>query len=263
MSGATVAGSVTAAASGGVSTSGGSSGAVAAVDGWSAAATAVSGALNVNTYHSSGITLRVKRMSDDALEFTVSRTHAMLYSRAELAVAAAAVALLAYQLGSCIYSETCSCTASILLAFVVGARLLSRWNSVREESLLVMDSLGVQKRTTYWSGAQSHRFIDKANIAQIVINEGITMCSVVFYVAIMVVPSPVGGAEGPRGAGGPGGGRPGGGGAAPGKTNTNVPGKAQNTGNASLVLAFDVSSHLLSFVLSRESCLTSWLWGFE
>ena len=118
--------------------------------------------------------------------------------------------------------------ALVLTALPLVLRAVSRWTAVKDggfcpavaarrrptvrapvESLLVIDALGVQKRTTYWSGASTHRFIDKANIAQVIINEGelavacfhraeadanarlgITSCRVLFYLAIVVQPPP-------------------------------------------------------------------------
>ncbi|CAM9500849.1 unnamed protein product [Pylaiella littoralis] len=57
---------------------------------------------------------------------------------------------------------------------------------VREESLLVVRELGVQVTTKYVDGREKSTFLDKAKIKAILINEGITMHRVVFYLAFVV-----------------------------------------------------------------------------
>eukprot|EP00457_Paulinella_chromatophora_P018511 gb/GEZN01019854.1/.p1 GENE.gb/GEZN01019854.1/~~gb/GEZN01019854.1/.p1 ORF type:complete len:168 (-),score=14.31 gb/GEZN01019854.1/:151-654(-) len=59
-------------------------------------------------------------------------------------------------------------------------------DTVTEESMLVIKELGVQLQTTYLGGREKHRFIEKAKIKNIIINEGFTMCTVIFYLCILV-----------------------------------------------------------------------------
>ena len=49
-----------------------------------------------------------------------------------------------------------------------------------------MRDLGVQVRTRYVGGSQRTRFVDRAHIADIILNEGITFQSVIFYLAVIV-----------------------------------------------------------------------------
>ena len=57
---------------------------------------------------------------------------------------------------------------------------------VTEESLVVMRGLGVELRTRYRSGSERHRFLQHAEIADVIINEGITFQRVIFYMAFVV-----------------------------------------------------------------------------
>ncbi|CBJ31445.1 glycosyltransferase [Ectocarpus siliculosus] len=67
------------------------------------------------------------------------------------------------------------------LAWSLGCR-----SRVREEFLLVVRELGVQVTTKYVDGREKTTFLDKAKIKAILINEGITMHRVVFYLAFVV-----------------------------------------------------------------------------
>ena len=55
-----------------------------------------------------------------------------------------------------------------------------------EESLIVIQELGVEMRTKFRSGTEAYRFIEKAEISDIIINEGITFSRVVYYMAFIV-----------------------------------------------------------------------------
>lgn len=54
------------------------------------------------------------------------------------------------------------------------------------ESILSMRDVGIQVRTTYYSGRSVSRFIDRRKIEDIIINEGITMWQIKSYMAILV-----------------------------------------------------------------------------
>ena len=56
----------------------------------------------------------------------------------------------------------------------------------RAESLLVVRDLGLQVQTRYYGGTQRTRFIDRAHVADVILNEGITFQSVIFYMAVVV-----------------------------------------------------------------------------
>ncbi|SAM09185.1 hypothetical protein [Absidia glauca] len=57
---------------------------------------------------------------------------------------------------------------------------------IRLESLLVMRDIGIQVKTTYWSGRTESKFINRLKIENVVINEGITLWQVKPYIAILV-----------------------------------------------------------------------------
>ncbi|XP_076464272.1 phosphatidylinositol N-acetylglucosaminyltransferase subunit H-like [Babylonia areolata] len=57
---------------------------------------------------------------------------------------------------------------------------------VRKETLLVMPSLGVEVKTQYWLGSLETHFFDKAHVRGIIINEAITMHSVLSYLAVLL-----------------------------------------------------------------------------
>eukprot|EP01116_Phalansterium_solitarium_P001977 TRINITY_DN11838_c0_g1_i1.p2 TRINITY_DN11838_c0_g1~~TRINITY_DN11838_c0_g1_i1.p2 ORF type:complete len:212 (+),score=72.20 TRINITY_DN11838_c0_g1_i1:1177-1812(+) len=75
-------------------------------------------------------------------------------------------------------------------AALVVARVLYRRSRVQEESLLVIRELGVQLQTRYYSGAVTHRFVDKKRIRAIVLNEAVKSYAVIFYMAFIVEPPP-------------------------------------------------------------------------
>ncbi|ORZ25298.1 GPI-GlcNAc transferase complex, PIG-H component-domain-containing protein [Absidia repens] len=58
--------------------------------------------------------------------------------------------------------------------------------NVKQESLLVMRDIGVQVKTTYWSGRTESRFINRLKIENVVINEGITLWQIKPYIAILL-----------------------------------------------------------------------------
>jgi GPI-GlcNAc transferase complex, PIG-H component len=64
---------------------------------------------------------------------------------------------------------------------------------VVEESVCVHRGLGVQLSTRFRSGSTRHRFIDIASIEAVVLNEGIQLFTVLFYMAFIVceLPSPL------------------------------------------------------------------------
>jgi hypothetical protein len=54
------------------------------------------------------------------------------------------------------------------------------------ETLVVIRDLGVQLETKYYSGKQTHLFIEKRIIKSIIINEGIKSYNFLFYMAFIV-----------------------------------------------------------------------------
>jgi len=74
-------------------------------------------------------------------------------------------------------------TCLFLLVVVLVVKLHRK---VKEESLLVMASLGVQLTTTFASGRSQCVFYQSHQVADIVINEAVTMQRVMFYLCILL-----------------------------------------------------------------------------
>eukprot|EP00903_Cladosiphon_okamuranus_P007051 g6854.t1 len=103
---------------------------------------------------------------------------------ARAAVAVAGASLFAQSLtakGSAFFGGLGLVVVLCCVAWSLGCR-----SRVREESLLVVRELGVQVTTKYVDGREKSTFLDKAKIKAILINEGITMHRVVFYLAFVV-----------------------------------------------------------------------------
>ncbi|XP_023236417.1 phosphatidylinositol N-acetylglucosaminyltransferase subunit H-like isoform X1 [Centruroides sculpturatus] len=71
----------------------------------------------------------------------------------------------------------------ILLCVILIAKLHLK---VKQESLLVITSIGLQFTTTFVTGRQNSKFIHQCHIKDVVINEGITMHRVIFYLAVLL-----------------------------------------------------------------------------
>ncbi|KAG0238897.1 hypothetical protein BGW42_000058 [Actinomortierella wolfii] len=65
-------------------------------------------------------------------------------------------------------------------------RIASKVFMVTEETILVIRDVGVQVKTVYLGGRSVSRFIDRSRIADIIINEAITMMHIRVYMAIIV-----------------------------------------------------------------------------
>ncbi|CAH1262412.1 PIGH [Branchiostoma lanceolatum] len=57
---------------------------------------------------------------------------------------------------------------------------------VHSESIQAVSSIGVQLTTTYTTGRQQSRYYDMVEIQDVVINEVVTMHSVVFYLVLLI-----------------------------------------------------------------------------
>merc|ERR1712004_256215 len=77
----------------------------------------------------------------------------------------------------------------ILLILAIAYRL---HNKVKQESLLVMASLGIQLTTKFASGRTVETFYQVHQVSDIVINEAITMQRVMFYLTILLRDSQTG-----------------------------------------------------------------------
>ncbi|CAG8434453.1 13771_t:CDS:2 [Funneliformis mosseae] len=76
-------------------------------------------------------------------------------------------------------------TYSISLAMII-IWIWIKLSIVKEESILSIRDVGIQVKTIYVNGRSVSRFIDKSKISDVIINEGINMLQVKFYMAIIV-----------------------------------------------------------------------------
>ncbi|XP_025104354.1 phosphatidylinositol N-acetylglucosaminyltransferase subunit H-like isoform X2 [Pomacea canaliculata] len=82
------------------------------------------------------------------------------------------------------------------LASLTGAALVFQiLYRVSEETLLVVPSVGVQVKTQYWLGNEKTEFFDRSCVKGIIINEAITMQSVIYYLAVLLTNSKSGKVE--------------------------------------------------------------------
>ena len=63
---------------------------------------------------------------------------------------------------------------------------LARKSEERFWVLLVTQKLGVQIERVYFSGKRSYEFVDIDTIEDVIINEGITRCKIVHYMAFLL-----------------------------------------------------------------------------
>eukprot|EP00948_MAST-09A_sp_MAST-9A-sp1_P001714 g1714.t1 len=79
---------------------------------------------------------------------------------------------------------------TFLLLFIPYLYRCHRSQEIVEESVLVVQDLGVQLRSRRRNGKTSTRFLDSASIRSVVINEGFRGWGVIFYLAFIVDGSP-------------------------------------------------------------------------
>lgn len=82
------------------------------------------------------------------------------------------------------YWHTSSLVVLLLILSIILATKVHL--QVKKESLLVITSLGMQLTTTFVTGRQNSQFIEKHKIKDVVINEGITMHQVLYYLAVLL-----------------------------------------------------------------------------
>ncbi|KFM72078.1 Phosphatidylinositol N-acetylglucosaminyltransferase subunit H, partial [Stegodyphus mimosarum] len=74
----------------------------------------------------------------------------------------------------------------LFLCFLCVILVLKLHHKVKQESLLVIASLGLQLTTTFVTGRKASQFILQRDIQDVVINEGIFMHRVLFYLAVLL-----------------------------------------------------------------------------
>ncbi|KAJ8331466.1 hypothetical protein QVD99_001737 [Batrachochytrium dendrobatidis] len=76
---------------------------------------------------------------------------------------------------------------SLCILLLVVFRIILKISQVTSESVLVFRDMGIQLQTRFWGGFRSTtRFIPASKILSVIINEGITLWQVKFYLAIVI-----------------------------------------------------------------------------
>ncbi|XP_070578241.1 phosphatidylinositol N-acetylglucosaminyltransferase subunit H-like [Ptychodera flava] len=82
--------------------------------------------------------------------------------------------------------ENTSLSVTVLCAVLLFSFVYCHFIKVHKESLLVIASSGIQYMTTYRTGRQLSLFIPIDCVQDVVINEGITMHSVIYYLVVLM-----------------------------------------------------------------------------
>ncbi|XP_046371811.2 phosphatidylinositol N-acetylglucosaminyltransferase subunit H-like isoform X1 [Haliotis rufescens] len=71
-------------------------------------------------------------------------------------------------------------------AVLFGVLVFKLYTKVHREVILILPTVGVQLKTEYMLGLKCTKFIDLSHIRDIIINEAITMQSVISYLAVLL-----------------------------------------------------------------------------
>ncbi|XP_012580017.1 PREDICTED: phosphatidylinositol N-acetylglucosaminyltransferase subunit H isoform X2 [Condylura cristata] len=83
------------------------------------------------------------------------------------------------------------CENSMILSAAIFITLLGllgylHFVKIDQETLLIIDSLGIQMTSSYSSGKESTTFIEMSKVKDVVINEAIYMQKVIYYLCILL-----------------------------------------------------------------------------
>ncbi|KAG9477816.1 phosphatidylinositol N-acetylglucosaminyltransferase subunit H [Eleutherodactylus coqui] len=127
------------------------------------------------------ITLQQQSYSDTCQDFTITSSKVSIRS---LTTWTCVVWIIAYVLFVCT-QQTAVLTVAILFS-IVGLLLYLHLVKVDHESLLILGSLGIQRTSTYASGRENTVFIEMCRVQDVVINEGISMHRVNYYLCLLL-----------------------------------------------------------------------------
>lgn len=127
------------------------------------------------------ITLQQQTYSDTCQDFTI--TSAKLSIRS-LTTWTCIVWIVAYVVF--IYTQHSAVLTAAILFSIIGLLLYLHLVKVDNESLLILGSLGIQRTSTYASGRENTVFIEMCRVQDVVINEGISMHRVNYYLCLLL-----------------------------------------------------------------------------
>ncbi|XP_028295108.1 phosphatidylinositol N-acetylglucosaminyltransferase subunit H [Gouania willdenowi] len=84
------------------------------------------------------------------------------------------------------FTQNTAFLSSAIIITLVGMMFYIHFVKVDHESLLVIDSLGIQVSSTYASGREITTFIEMSKIKDIVINEAVYMHQIIYYLCVLL-----------------------------------------------------------------------------
>ena len=131
----------------------------------------------------SAVVYREDQPNDNVRRFRMV-SEARLYSLADSLLLCWLLVVLAVQLRA---EQAVQATPALMLALgAVAVAACLKLRQVQEESVLVVADMGVQLTVSYRFGGQSCRFIDMADVQDILVNEGIAQQRTRYYLAFVV-----------------------------------------------------------------------------
>ncbi|TPX66189.1 phosphatidylinositol N-acetylglucosaminyltransferase [Spizellomyces sp. 'palustris'] len=134
------------------------------------------------TYSHGGFLLEERLLGEGAIEFVVKKANSGWgVLDVVLLATCSGILIIPYLLGGALSRWQYSLPFALILVLWVLTKLFS----VRQESLLIIRTLGVQIETSNRLGQTTARFIPLSNIADLIINEAITLLTVRYYLAVV------------------------------------------------------------------------------
>ncbi|KAG8554616.1 hypothetical protein GDO81_003848 [Engystomops pustulosus] len=127
------------------------------------------------------ITLQQQSYNDTCQDFTITSSKMSLRS---LTTWTCSVWIVAYAVFY--YTQHSAVLTAAILFSIVGLLLYLHLVKVDHESLLILGSLGIQTTSTYASGRENTVFIEMCRVQDVVINEGISMHRVNYYLCLLL-----------------------------------------------------------------------------
>ncbi|KAM4019816.1 phosphatidylinositol N-acetylglucosaminyltransferase subunit H [Anomaloglossus baeobatrachus] len=127
------------------------------------------------------ITLQQQAYGDTCQDFTVTSAKVSVRS---LTTWTCIVWVVAYAIF--FYTDHSAVLTAAILVSIVGLLLYLHLVKVDHESLLILGSLGIQRTTTYASGREHTVFVEMCRVQDVVINEGISMHRVNYYLCLLL-----------------------------------------------------------------------------
>ncbi|KAM6466810.1 phosphatidylinositol N-acetylglucosaminyltransferase subunit H isoform 2-T2 [Liasis olivaceus] len=111
----------------------------------------------------------------------------MAEERGYLAVSGARIALQCFHhSASCREFQNSMVLSASIFITLIGLLAYLHFVKIDQESLLIIDSLGIQMTSSYASGKENTTFIEMNQVKDVVINEAIYMQKVIYYLCILL-----------------------------------------------------------------------------